>query len=185
MTTYLWSDTHFNHPGIAVHCPRTRPFRDNDEQNKWLIKLWNKRVTNADDIVFLGDFAFKSRDGWSLEEIFYQLNGRHKHLVRGNHDYQNPGIFKLPWDTQTDLVTVKENGAHAVCCHYPMETWDKAPRGRLMLHGHSHGSLKRVIPHRFDVGVDAEGFLGPLTLAELWEMASRQKDWTPQDHHGD
>lgn len=184
MTMYLWSDTHFNHPGIAVHCPRTRPYRDNDEQNQWLIKLWNKRVTPRDDIYLLGDFAFKSRDGWALDFIFFQLNG-HKHLVRGNHDYQNPKVFDLPWDSQHDLVTVKENGVSAVCCHYPMETWDKAPRGRLMLYGHSHGSLKRHIPHRFDVGVDAEGFLGPVKLSEYGEMAARQHDFAAQDHHGD
>jgi calcineurin-like phosphoesterase family protein len=182
MTTFFWSDMHFNHPGIAVHCPRTRKYKTLDEMNAWLIGLWNKRVTNGDRVFLLGDFAFGSKDGWSLEEVFFQLNGQ-IHLVRGNHDFQNPAVLKLPWETQTDLVTVKDNGMHAVCCHYPLETWDKASRGRLMLHGHSHGSLERVIPHRFDVGVDAEGFLGPITFQEIWERAQGQQFYAT-DHHG-
>lgn len=182
MTTFFWSDTHFNHPGIAVHCPRTRKYKTLDEMNAWLIELWNKRVSRGDRIYLLGDFAFRSQNGWPLEKLFASLNGD-KFLVVGNHDLQNPDVLKLRWAHRDNLLTVKDGEMSAVCCHYPLETWDKAPRGRLMLHGHSHGSLERVIPHRFDVGVDAEGFLGPLTFEEIWERAAAQT-FQPSDHHG-
>lgn len=184
MTTFFWSDTHFNHEGIAVFCPHTRKYKTVERMNEWLIELWNKKVGKRDRIYLLGDLGFNaSYEGTTpLEEIFQRLNGV-KILVRGNHDEKNKRVLLLPWADEFDLVTVKDNGMRAVCCHYPLETWNHAHDGYLMLHGHSHGSLKRVIPHRFDVGVDAEGFLGPLTFEELWERGKEQT-FKPADHHG-
>lgn len=183
MTTYFWSDTHFNHENIAKFCPSTRPFCGIEGMNSWLVEVWNSIVGKRDSVFLLGDFAFKHPRGWDLDYLFMALQGR-KHLVVGNHDEKNPKVLALPWESVSDLVTVRENGMRAVACHYPLETWKQAHRGYLMLHGHSHGSLKRVIPHRFDVGVDAEGFLGPLSFDELWQRASEQT-FEPADHHGD
>mgnify|MGYP000882271827 CR=1 FL=1 len=108
----------------------------------------------------------------------------HKHLIAGNHDHQNAKVLRLSWESVKDLATVRENGMVAVVCHYPLETWNRAHSGALMLHGHSHGSLKRIAPHRFDVGVDALGASGPIKFEDLYEAASRQK-FAPADHHGD
>lgn len=183
MSTYFWSDTHFNHTGIATHCPTTRPHSELIAFNEYLIDCWNLTVGKRDRIFLVGDFGFTTRDGWRLDEIFARLNGE-KHLIVGNHDEKNKLVLKLPWVSIHDLVTVRENGMRTVCCHYPMETWKNAQRGYLMLYGHSHGSLKTVLPHRFDVGVDAEGRDGPLSFEQLWDRSSQQS-FCPVDHHGD
>ena len=51
-----------------------------------------------------------------------------------------------------------------------------------MLHGHSHGTLRRQLPHRFDVGVDTN-FLRPYDFDWLLAKAATQR-FEPTDHHG-
>jgi calcineurin-like phosphoesterase family protein len=191
MSTFLWADTHFNHTGIIGYCGRVDPwtglaFRNVGEMNRSLIERWNTIVTReGDSIWLLGDFGFKenTRDGGEdLAVIFHKLRGI-KHLVYGNHDEKNKTALKLPWETVTNLTTFRDTGRRAEMCHYPLETWKGSARGALMLHGHSHGSLKRVIPHRFDVGVDVFK-KGPVEFDDLWETAQKQS-FDPQDHHGD
>lgn len=177
----VWSDTHFNHRGILEHCKASRPYADIFEMNADLVRRWNSTVEVGDDVYLLGDFGFSVGSGDPLKTIFSWLNGR-KHLVIGNHDERNPKVLKLPWVSKQDLVTLRENGGKAVACHYPLETWKGAHKGYLMLHGHSHGSLKRVIPHRFDVGADVRR--APVSLAALFLEAQAQP-YQPQDHHGD
>jgi len=201
MSTYLWADLHLNHSGILGYCGR--PFRSAGEMNRSLIERWNTVVTRESDIVWvLGDFGFKenTRDGGEdLTIIFHKLRGI-KNLVVGNHDEKNKGAMKLPWENAVAirdgkgelirtilpyLVTLKEAGVRAEMCHYPLETWKGSYRGALMLHGHCHGSLKRKIAKRFDVGVDTEiGRNGPIPLEVLVELASKET-FDPVDGHGE
>lgn len=176
---FFWSDTHFNHEGIIKHCGR--PYKDVHEMNQELILRWNDVVGPSDTIYLLGDFAFKHPKGMPLPDIFACLLG-HKHLIVGNHDERNPAVLKLPWESISHLRVVKEKGRRAVLCHFPIESWYGAHRGVLHFHGHCHGSLKRVIAHRFDVGADV--FVHPISFDDLWERADAQI-FAPSDHHGD
>ena len=175
---YFWSDTHFNHAKIIDFA--TRGDANVETMNERLISNWNT-IGKRDTIWFLGDFGFhpKSGEGYSLTNIFKALNGI-KCLVVGNHDERNPEVLKLPWDRVEKLYTVKDNGMRAEVCHYPLETWKAAAHGALMLHGHSHGTLQRKLPHRFDVGVDC--FPAPISFIELWERAKKQT-FEVVDHH--
>lgn len=188
---YFTSDTHFNHTGIMTYCAATRPYADVDEMNEAMIANWNAVVGPKDTIYVVGDFAFNKRKDSGMEpsEIFRRLNG-HKHLVIGNHDEKNPASTNLPWMSKWDIRTLKHTSERDgqsykfILCHYPMETWKDAQKGSLMIHGHSHGSLKRVMGHRYDVGVDAP--MGPHPIsAEIIIEASRFDDFIAQDHHGD
>jgi calcineurin-like phosphoesterase family protein len=172
---WVWSDTHFNHAGIIRYCSRGDD--SVEAMNERLIERWNAAVRPQDEIYLLGDFGF----GKDLSGIFDRLRGQ-KHLVIGNHDEKNPAVLKLPWKTMRDIVTLREQGVRAVACHYPLETWKSADRGYLMLHGHSHGTLKRKAAHRFDVGADVRP--APVTLQQLAEEASRET-FEAADHHGD
>jgi calcineurin-like phosphoesterase family protein len=152
--------------------------------NENLIESWNSRVTNKDDIYLAGDFAFKAfpSEGYiELPTLFARLRGR-KHLVIGNHDEKNPQAIKgLSWTSTSDIATVKFFGMRAMVCHYPMETWKGSYGGALMIHGHTHGNLKRIIPHRFDVGCDV--WPSPVSFEELWNIAKDQK-FDPTDGDG-
>ena len=183
MTTYFWADTHFNHRGILGHC--SRPYRDVGEMNRALVELWNGAVTRESDVVwFLGDFGFspglRRPEAEELDSIFFRLRGV-KHLVVGNHDDRNPRVLRLPWERVERLYTFRHEGARAELCHYPLETWKGAWRGALMLYGHSHGTLRRKVAKRFDVGADVFRD-GPVSWEALLELASRET-FEPVDHH--
>lgn len=180
MSTFFWADTHFNHEGILKLCP-ARQFFDIEEMNSAIEERWNATVRQNDTIYLIGDFGFSSAKLEPLDSIFSRLRG-FKHLVAGNHDEQNPKVMKLPWESVEKLRTVRESGMRAECCHYPLETW-KGSAGAIMLHGHCHGSLKRQIPRRFDVGFDVFPN-GPVEFSQLWEIAQKQ-EWTPSDRHGE
>jgi calcineurin-like phosphoesterase family protein len=178
VTLLVTADLHFNHRGILTHCPISRPFSDHLEMNEDIIRVWNETVDPSDEVVVLGDFGFKVRDGQPLDEIFTQLHG-HKRLVVGNHDEQNKTVLGLPWEQTYNLVTLRQGDRGAVACHYPLVTWKHAHRGYLMLHGHSHGTLKQTDPRRFDVGWDC--FLRPVPFETFFDLAG---PFSPQDHHG-
>ncbi|HZR80417.1 MAG TPA: metallophosphoesterase family protein [Candidatus Binatia bacterium] len=175
MNIFFWSDLHFNHAGMLRH---GRPYLDVAGMNEALVKRWNYVVGPDDTIYVVGDFGFQSKKQEPLADIFARLNG-HKHLVRGNHDKKH--VLSLPWESANQILTLKQEGMRAELCHYPMESWRAAHRGALMVHGHSHGSLWRDIPHRFDVGADVR--LHPVRFDVLWDEAATEM-FEPTDHHG-
>jgi calcineurin-like phosphoesterase family protein len=179
---WFWSDTHFNHEGILRYCSRTRPYISVAWMNHGMVQDWNARVRSRDTVYFLGDFAFPPGVGGSpIETLFAALHGQ-KHLLTGNHDEKNKAVLRLPWASQAHIRVVRDQGRKAVLCHYPLESWPSAHHGALHFHGHSHGNLKRVVPHRFDVGVDVYPS-GPISFDELAALADAQT-FEPSDHHG-
>jgi calcineurin-like phosphoesterase family protein len=176
---YFWSDTHFNHEAVIRYTGR--PDANVEAMNERLAAAWNRTVTPRDTIYLLGDFAFARKGTASIPDLFGRLNG-HKHLIVGNHDEKNTAVMRLPWESVSWLKVVKENNRKAVLCHYPIESWPSAHHGALHFHGHSHGSLKRAAPHRFDVGVDV--FAAPVSFPALVAMADAQA-YEAADHHGD
>lgn len=181
MTIFVTADLHFNHAGILNFT--RRPFKDVASMNQGLIDRWNAVVGPTDEVYVVGDFGFSNKRD-PLEDIFAELKGR-KHLIIGNHDEQNRTVLALGWESQQHYLKLRWEGKRAILCHYPLETWDGAHRGYIHLHGHSHGTLKRTIPHRFDVGVDADpAFKGwPLSIWSWFQVAADQGEYEPQDHH--
>lgn len=184
MTEYFGiSDTHFNHDNIIGFC--ARPFATAKEMNEAMIEAWNAHVGVKDEVFVAGDFSYGARREYhmTVEDILRYLNGT-KHLILGNHDLEYK-IGDVPgWATVQHYREFKMNKIRYVMSHYPMETWRNAQHGWIMLHGHSHGGMKRIIPHRFDIGVDSTQVFHPLPLSHFAELAAAQ-EFEPQDHHGD
>ena len=188
--TFVTSDTHFNHESIIRHCQR--PYRDVTEMNEDMIAEWNSVVGPNDTVWHLGDFAYpwKTEGHISFDELGDRLNGT-KHLIIGNHDKETMkgGGTKAKdhpmWTSAMPYEELKFGKSRFVLCHYPLETWRNAHHGWFHLHGHCHGSLKRLIPHRLDVGVDTRDSFAPYNLEELRDFFDAQEDYNPQDHHGD
>ena len=79
--SWFIADTHFSHSNIIRYC--NRPFASTDEHDRILIENWNRCVKPEDDVYFLGDFCFKSRE--LAERLRKQLRGR-IFFIEGNHD---------------------------------------------------------------------------------------------------
>lgn len=169
MRTFFYSDPHFGHEAIIRYC--SRPFKDVAEMDRALISNWNETVGPADEVWLLGDVFFCQAK--EAHRILDQLNGS-IHLVLGNHDkvIKHDNTLIKRFASVTDGI--KEIDRHVdgekvrlVLCHYPILSWNKAYRGSLQLHGHSHGA----IPHdpryrRHDVGVDVWNY-HPVSLDEV------------------
>ena len=170
---YYISDTHFGH----FNCIRfdNRPFASAEEMDAEIIRRWNEKVSDGDDIYFLGDLTYRSVQpaGWYLA----QLKGR-KHLIIGNHDRQmlmDPESMRF-WQTVDKILTITEhykgNKTKVTLCHYPMVTWPGAGIGGFHVYGHVHCNLPNWLntafwpPGALNAGCMIINY-APATLEEL------------------
>ncbi len=136
MNLYI-SDTHFGHRN-AIQFDH-RPFRDVDEMDYTMIKLWNSRVRSDDHVYIIGDFCF--RNGKTADWYLRKLRG-HKHLVIGNHDQLTLENEKaMAYFESVDNMMHVVDGDKQVClCHYPMAEWYRSSHGTWLIYGHIHGA---------------------------------------------
>jgi len=181
---YFTADLHFGHSNILKHSPK-RPFSETVNivaHDEWLLDLWKSTIDKRDTVYILGDLTFlKSEKARRLLEM---LPGQ-KFLIEGNHD----GSIRAFKNYFKEVYQIKEmcfkptvapfltEDFSVVMCHYPMVTWNKKPRGSVMLHGHSHGKLDEYnslsTDLRFDVGID--GSLANLHFLSLEDIYSAAK----------
>ena len=166
---YYIADLHLGHDNIRRLS--SRPFSTVKEMDETIIKNWNKKVTDNDDVYILGDFSFKSEDPI---EYLKRLKGR-KHLIVGNHDtklLKNPACRKYFVEI-VDMKMINDDGTQIVLCHYPLVEWNGYYRGILHFYGHVHNTYHnettryaRDMKNAYNVGVDVIGF-SPCTLNEI------------------
>ena len=138
MNLYI-SDLHFGHKDIINF--DHRPFRDVDEMDRCLIKLWNSRVQKNDDIYIVGDFACDNEkpEQWYLR----QLRGN-KHLIIGNHDnklLKNKEAMSY-FESADSLLHLTDQDRKIVLCHYPIPCFNHNYYGWYHLYGHVHSSFE-------------------------------------------
>ncbi|MGN0536560.1 MAG: metallophosphoesterase [Acutalibacteraceae bacterium] len=138
MNFYI-ADTHFGHNSVLNF--DHRPFRDIAEMDRVLIKNWNARVTEKDDIYVVGDFAYKNEK--PTEWYLTRLKGK-KHLIVGNHDnrlVQNPTALSFFVSVDQILYVTDEMNRqnYQIClCHFPIAEWNGFYKGDLHVYGHIH-----------------------------------------------
>jgi calcineurin-like phosphoesterase family protein len=157
---YFVSDTHFS-DARALRIDR-RPFASVREHDEALVAHWNETVDSGDTVWHLGDFAL-ARTPDRVTSLLARLNGT-KHLIIGNND-PAATLEAQGWASIDHYVEIAVDGVDLVLCHYPFRTWNGMGRGRINLHGHSHGRLKPVT-RQYDVGVDVWDFR-PVTLSTI------------------
>jgi calcineurin-like phosphoesterase family protein len=177
MGVYFSSDTHFGDPRV-LRIDR-RPFASLAEHDEALAVRWNETVGPSDTVWHLGDFA-AARTPESVSGLLRRLNGT-KHLIIGNNDPPATTSAR-EWASTAHYVELTIDGVGLVLCHHPFRTWNGMGRGRINLHGHSHGRLKPVT-RQIDVGVDVWGYR-PVMLVTMMERrlrrpAQRQKEGVP------
>lgn len=164
---FFTSDTHFFHKRMLEF----RPFDSVEEMNERLVDKWNTTVTDKDEIWHLGDVSFGNWEKTS--QILARLNGR-KHLVLGNHDKQFKNRLPEFFQSVQDYRELKYQDAFFVLMHYPLLRWDRGHYGTIHLHGHCHGNLPLENIRRFDVGVDAVGFV-PISADQILTAAQTRE----------
>ena len=197
---FFTSDHHFGHENIIKFV--NRPFRNGAEMDEELIKRWNEKVSDEDEVYYLGDLTL----GDNGIDYLMKLNGNIK-IVPGGHDYR-----WLPYLVSADIEThgritylgelhsleIEQPGQKfpltIALCHYPLLSWDRSHYGSVHLHGHTHGTIDIIgesgdlqLPpknqgggkgKRLDIGVDSHDFY-PVSLEEVLNILGKSNDQSP------
>lgn len=160
MVAYFTADLHLGHQGVLGF--GQRPFRTVEDHDRAIVDRWNNRVTDADTVYVLGDFALGAT-ARELRRLFGELRGQ-KHLVIGDHDANR--VLDLPWASPPrEILRVTVERQQLFLSHYPTRAWPGIFGGTIHLYGHTHGALQDT-RHSCDVGVDRWD-LRPVTLREI------------------
>lgn len=178
---FFTSDTHFGHPKIIEYCKR--PFDSIEDMDECLIQNWNSKVSPADTVFHLGDFAFGGASFWA--STISKLNGN-IHLIIGNHDIRNlkEGFIKL-FKTVAFQQTIKIDNKSVILNHYPFLCYSGDHEGVYQLFGHIHSgpnSTSRDVAkmyilekNQYDVGVDNNNY-APMSFAEIVATINSNKE---------
>ncbi len=172
MAVFFTSDHHFG-DGRHLAIDR-RPFASVALMDRAMAEAWNDAVSPSDEVWHLGDLTRLS----DPDRVAALLSGLHgvKHLIAGNND--GPAtLAQLGFASVSTYAEIEIKGRGLVLCHYAFRTWNGMGRGRLNLHGHSHGRLTPM-PGQYDVGVDAWNFR-PVRLDELLSRRRRRTGQPP------
>lgn len=174
MNFYI-ADCHFGDERVIAFSHR--PFASLEEMDETMIRNWNKRVGDYDDVYIIGDLIYRKADALSYLK---RLKGR-LHLICGNHDQElaeEASLAKFFVEIR-DYLVIKDRDHRLVLFHYPLLEWDGYYYGSWHLYGHihNHPSLtQEKCRHLFkalNCGVDVIGFT-PRNFDEL--VAIHKKD---------
>lgn len=136
---YFISDLHLGHKNCLKF--DNRPFNTIEEQDDFIIKNWNKTITNLDDVYILGDISWY--DANKTIDIFSRLNGR-LHLIKGNHDsklLKNKSVRELFVEIcDYRELYINNHKTAIVLSHYPINCYKNHNHGWYHLYGHVHNS---------------------------------------------
>ena len=132
---YYISDIHFGHENVIQF--DNRPFNNVEEMDRELIKYWNERVSEQDDVYIIGDFAYRNKK--PFEWYLKQLKGR-KHLIIGNHDGKLVSSKEalVYFETVSHYLEISDNIKRIILSHYPLAEWNGFYRESYHIYGHIH-----------------------------------------------
>ncbi len=152
---YYIADPHFYHENLNVRMDK-RGFENAEAMNEYMIKQWNSKVRDNDEVVILGDFSI-SPNGAEVNKILDALNGK-KYLIVGNHDkYLKSRRFdKGHFGWIEDYKEVHDNKRKVVLSHYPIMCYNGQYRRdeegnprTYMLYGHVHNTPDEYLINEF------------------------------------
>ena len=185
---YYISDLHYYHNN--VNNMDQRGFESLEDMHSYMLKRWNQRVSDVDEVYLLGDFSFGN--GVESWEILSQLKGKIT-LIEGNHDsrFLDDKQFIDLFQSVAVYDEIRDDGRSVMLCHYPMPFYNKQYRrnksgvsNTWMLYGHLHNTYDEYYINRMlnelslleRVGVTGEMEKTPFNLINTFAMFS---DYVP------
>lgn len=151
---YYISDLHFYHENLNYQMDH-RGFQDVAEMNAHMIRQWNSRIRDKDEVIVLGDLSLGT--GEETNAVLSQLRGRIS-LIEGNHDsYLTDRHFdrsRLEW--VKPYAELRDNKRKVILSHYPIICYngqyrrDEAGNPRsYMMYGHVHDTFDEALVNRY------------------------------------
>ncbi len=146
---YYISDLHFFHRNIY-----TLDYRDFEtlfDMHDSMIKNWNEKVTDNDEVYIVGDLSFGN--GSQTWEVLNKLNGT-LILIEGNHDnfYLDDPEFVDIFDYVCSYMELQDQQRKVILSHYPMPFYNgqfykdnNSNYSTYMLYGHVHNTYDEYL----------------------------------------
>jgi len=140
---FFSSDHHFGHKNIIKF--QNRPFKDVQEQDNELVRLWNETVPPDGIVIYQGDFALKLKSE-KLKWILESLNYEKMYLIIGNHEKD---ILKKYWakkyfeiiSQRIEFYIQDGNKMNVIVAdHFPLLSWNRKYHGSYHTYGHVHNN---------------------------------------------
>ena len=154
MMKYYISDCHFFHRNVDAF--DSRGFETMFQMHEEMMKKWNERIKDEDEVYIIGDFSFgKGVETW---EILNKLRGK-LILIEGNHDFHyldDKEFVDTIFDDIVYYAEIKDSGRDVVLSHYPIFFYNhqfKADKENkpltYMLYGHVHNTYDEYLVNHF------------------------------------
>lgn len=159
---FVTSDTFFGRKKTAT----ARGFSSAKEMNTTLAANWNKKVTEDDIVIHLGNFAWTPNDVIDMMDV---LNGR---LIFMLGDRDHALITCAEEDESIDIIqeqiTVQDG---VVLSHWPLEVWIGKDKGKYHFHGHTEPNIRTDIQKMLRVNVCCDNWsLAPIEIADTLDL---------------
>ncbi len=158
---YYIADTHF-FPRKRILTKDGRQFDNGHDMNQHLIRCWNDKVTDQDEVYIIGDFSMGS--GLETSNLARSLKGR-KHLIVGNHDryLKEEGFDSSCFESISSYLEIKDQDKRVILCHYPVlfypGQYKMDQEGNYityMLYGHLHNTSDEDLMGEFQEKIRSE-----------------------------
>jgi calcineurin-like phosphoesterase family protein len=159
---FITSDTFFGRKKAATQ----RGFSSAEEMNITMAANWNKKVTEDDIVIHLGNFAWSPND---VEEMIEALNGNII-FMPADHDQALMTIAESDENISIvqDQITIQDD---VVLCHWPLETWVGKDKGKYHFHGHTEPNIKTDLKKMLRVNICCDNWsLAPIEIADTLDL---------------
>lgn len=151
---YYISDLHFYHESLLTKMDK-RGFSSCEEMHEYMVRKWNEKVTDRDEVVILGDVSMAR--GKLTSDLLNRLNGR-LDLVVGNHDsyLQDRRFDASRFEWIKPYAELREHKKKIIVSHYPVFCYNGQYRRdsegspkTYMLYGHVHDTQDELLVNEF------------------------------------
>lgn len=150
--------------------------------NQCLMDNYADTVRPCDDVILLGDIAFRNH------AHFIGALAGHKTFVFGNHDRMPQDVLRnftrvIGGKRSPGILEMNVGPQQVSFSHYPMASWNGSFHGTWNVHGHCHGRMPEYDTMlRVDAGVDVFDFK-PVNFDVLMDkLNSRVPAWHERMH---
>ena len=141
---YYISDTHIFCSRVKRNTTlpifRYRGFSDVDQMNAYMIRQWNAKISQVDEVFLVGDFS----DGTAAQttQILKQLAGK-KYLIIGEYDrfLMDPSFNPSLFGWIRDYAEIEDESRTVNLFHYPTICYHDSHGGSYLLYGHIHDDI--------------------------------------------
>lgn len=159
---FVTSDTFFGRKKTAT----ARGFSSAGEMNQAIMANWNKKVSEDDIVIHLGNFAWTPNDVIEMMELLngkliFMLGDRDHALIMCAEEDESINIIQ-------DQITVQDG---VVLSHWPLEVWIGKDKGKYHFHGHTEPNIRTDIQKMLRVNVCCDNWsLAPIEIADTLDL---------------